>query len=363
MVSYSHLVPFGVTDRDRFTATRKGEIKLGELLGLATAASSGSLEDTLAQVASQGVRYVLVGVPEDIGVRANLGRPGASAAWGAFLDAFLNTQANELLDPERILLLGSVELSDLMRQAQVLDATSPDYPEKLRSLCSEVDERVVPLIQAIVEASLEPIIIGGGHNNSYPIIRGSVEALRKGRVQHEITCINCDSHLDFRCMEGRHSGNAFTYAHHQGYLSDYRVFGVHEGLLGAEPMTRFKAAHFRYRSYDEVFVRRTTPWEQALKSESDELVSKGRRIGVELDLDVIAGMPSSALSPSGIGLEDALAFVHHFASRCQCVYMHFSEGAPPLGVDGERRVGRALSTLVYTYIRAREGFHRNAPPI
>ena len=53
------------------------------------------------------------------------------------------------------------------------------------------------MIKAIFDANLEPIIIGGGHNNCYPII--------KALYPNSTPCcaINFDPHADFRAAEGR----------------------------------------------------------------------------------------------------------------------------------------------------------------
>jgi formiminoglutamase len=76
---------------------------------------------------------------------------------------------------------------------------------------------------------------------------------------------------------------------------------------------------------------------------------------VEVDLDSIKDMPSSARTPFGLTEEQAARFVHAFASQCSCRYLHLSEGAPNLSSDdGTRQVGKCLSLLVATYVKARE---------
>jgi formiminoglutamase len=42
-----------------------------------------------------------------------------------------------------------------------------------------------------------------------------------------INAINFDAHSDFRILEGRHSGNGFSYAYEEGFLKNI-VFGLHE---------------------------------------------------------------------------------------------------------------------------------------
>jgi formiminoglutamase len=49
----------------------------------------------LARVASATAHYILFGIPENIGVKANWGTGGTSSAWPSFLEAFLNIQSND----------------------------------------------------------------------------------------------------------------------------------------------------------------------------------------------------------------------------------------------------------------------------
>ena len=69
-------------------------------------------------VAQIRLRFAIVGVPEDIGVRANLGRAGARDGWAAFLPAFAAMQSNASLRGEGIAVLGQVAVDDIMERAE-----------------------------------------------------------------------------------------------------------------------------------------------------------------------------------------------------------------------------------------------------
>jgi formiminoglutamase len=36
-------------------------------------------------------KYVIIGIPEDIGIRANFGRPGAASAWETAIKKYITT--------------------------------------------------------------------------------------------------------------------------------------------------------------------------------------------------------------------------------------------------------------------------------
>ena len=74
-----------------FTHLRRYETKLGETV---KCESSGEMEKIIAETTA---KYIVVGIPEDIGVKANMGAGGADTAWPSFLEAFLNIQSNDFL--------------------------------------------------------------------------------------------------------------------------------------------------------------------------------------------------------------------------------------------------------------------------
>jgi formiminoglutamase len=69
------LIPFTSTDLGKITNHRNGEIKFGEKM---ITVPKGV--DPLEFLATCDAKYVVFGIPEDIGIRANYGRPGAASA-------------------------------------------------------------------------------------------------------------------------------------------------------------------------------------------------------------------------------------------------------------------------------------------
>src|SRR5690606_5919507 len=92
--------------------TRKGEAKFGEKVNYL---------DNIDDLHSHPARYVLFGIPEDIGVRANFGKPGTAGASQACLKSLLNTQANRYKNPENVILLGEVICESFMSKSSNID--------------------------------------------------------------------------------------------------------------------------------------------------------------------------------------------------------------------------------------------------
>ena len=64
-----------------------------------------------------------------------------------------------------------------MTRSRQLDPSKLQELHELRELTLELDRRVTPIVEAAVSAALIPIVIGGGHNNALPILRGVSRAL------------------------------------------------------------------------------------------------------------------------------------------------------------------------------------------
>ncbi len=146
-----HLHVYRKQDIISLTRIRQFETKLGERVLVAADAANVavSIEQTEAE-------YVLVGIPEDIGVRANEGRGGTGTAWPFFLKSFLNLQSNDFLTGESVLVLGYFDFSELDR---LIEANAYGREEKLvayRHAVHTIDEVVEPLVKMITAAGKIP---------------------------------------------------------------------------------------------------------------------------------------------------------------------------------------------------------------
>ncbi|HUR11691.1 MAG TPA: arginase family protein, partial [Flavitalea sp.] len=149
------------------TKLRRFETKLGERLHCIM--DKNQPEQSLLQ---SDAKYVLFGIPEDIGVKANQGTGGTDSLWIPFLISFLNIQSNDFITGDDILLLGHFDFGDVKF---LIEQHAHDYEEKVdayRHAVTMIDEEVERIVKMITEAGKIPIVIGGGHNNAYPLIKG-----------------------------------------------------------------------------------------------------------------------------------------------------------------------------------------------
>lgn len=324
------------------TRTRTNETKIGERVK--TIIHETDWEKELLRL---DCTFVLLGIPEDIGVRANFGRGGAHTAWKPALESFLNQQSNAFLSGEDVCVLGNIFVDDLMDKAKDLDAKNKNDIATLRNLVSEIDQRVSDIIVKIISCKKIPIIIGGGHNNSYPIIKGCSIAL-----QNKINVINCDPHTDFRPLEGRHSGNGFSYAYEENFLNNYSVCFMHEQYNTNQVLTDFTKQNSRlhFSSYEDVFVRENKLFSTTLQQNIGFV--KNGNCGIEIDLDAITNVPSSAKTSSGISPIQARQYAYQCGQKLDALYFHIAEGAPILShIKADNKTGKLIAYLISDFMK------------
>jgi len=298
-------------------------------------------------------KYVILGIPEDFGVKANYGTGGTETAWLSFLSSFLNLQSNDFLTGENILILGHFDFGDVKF---LIENNAYNPEEKInayRHALNIVDEEVENLLKVIASAKKIPIVIGGGHNNAYPIIKGVAKGLHKAELipLPQINCINLDAHADYSVAEGRHSGNGFRYAEEDGYLGKYCMVGLHESYISQNVLMDIHNNPFLdYISYEEIFIHERKNFIQAVAHAAG--FTEDSYTGIEIDLDCVENVLSSAITPSGITPLLARKFVTFTAQDSKPAYFHISEGATQLS-DGRKSetTGKLISYLVSDFIK------------
>lgn len=237
-------------------------------------------------------RPVLLGFPQDAGVRRNGGRPGAADApaairhwlyrltpWDAVHNADL--AALNLLD------LGNVRPSPTRPQCQ----QGKELEESQQALAEG--------IAAILMAGAIPIVLGGGHETAYGHYLGYVRAGRP------VAIVNFDAHLDVRPLrEGcGHSGSPFRQAleHPTQPLRD-----GHYVVLGAQPQAVSREHLLYVQSKGGVvhWVEETRDRLEAIfRNECQRLALNNGSVYVTLDSDVVSQADVPGVSaPNPLGL-------------------------------------------------------------
>jgi formiminoglutamase len=294
---------------------RIGEIRVGEYL---------------SERDPSKAKYVLVGIAENVGPLANLGRPGSENAFTAFSKVFYNAQFHNQTALEQLAFLGHIK--------QLRPAT--DRQEAME-LVAELDAMLYEVLIQHLGPQQIPIIVGGGHNNALPLMRW---AAAKGKL----SVVNIDAHADLRPTENRHSGNSFSYALQEGLLESYGVFGLHEAFNNTYLRTQLLTPKVSFRFYEDYLEGP----HQLLDDVLSFIQHQHHAVGLEIDMDAIAHMPSSACSPSGWSLDQIRSLVRKIGHISPNIaYLNLTEAAPCNDKE-DLIVGKALTYLVRDFCSA-----------
>jgi formimidoylglutamase len=164
---------------------------------------------TESTIAEAGV--ILFGIPTGEGIRRNGGRIGASEApnaireWLGKLTPYAGPHFNLHVNDLRIVDLGDVPPGDL----------------------ETMHEAASIIAKEMIAAGKIVIALGGGHDVTYPLVRG----FRDGSSSEAVGLINIDAHLDVReKKDGKHhSGSSFRLLLEEGIIT-----GPHFAEIGIQ---------------------------------------------------------------------------------------------------------------------------------
>src|SRR5689334_1585285 len=159
-------------------------------------------------------RPVLLGFPQDEGVRRNQGRTGAAVAPREIRQWLYRLTPWDGVSGTDLAALGILDLGNIRIEGDL---------EEAQWALGEV-------VGVLLKAETVPVVLGGGHETAFGHYRGYVNARRSVGV------INLDAHLDVRpALAGEgHSGSPFRQMMHYqaGPLP-----GEHYTCMGAQPQS------------------------------------------------------------------------------------------------------------------------------
>lgn len=231
-------------------------------------------------------RAVLVGFPQDDGVRRNHGRPGAAEA------------------PDRIRhWLGRLTPGDPFADADLRTCPPLDAGNVRTGGGLEASQQALAtVVGGVLQVGAVPVVLGGGHETAFGHFLGYVNARRKVGV------INVDAHLDVRpCVDGLgHSGSPFRQALEH---PTQPLAGPDYVCLGAQPAAVSRPHFEEVRSRGGVVGWADEVRNQLaahLAREIERLAGQGCGVYVTLDADAVrvADMPGVS-APNPLGLSGA----------------------------------------------------------
>ena len=270
---------------------------------------------------------VIVGCPQDEGVRRNNGRVGAAEAPAAIRRQFYKLTPFNI--KKRIFDLGDV---------------------KIGATLEETHDTHCEVIMQILRDGKRIIVLGGGNDVSYP------DGVAMAEVFGPETWIgiNVDAHLDVRIAEERNSGTPYRQLLEEGHLLPEFFYEVAYQTHFASPV------YYKYlrdlgvhrislellRSREEPDMEIKDQIRQRFIGQSSSL---NTFFGFDLDAVRCADAPgTSAPSPLGLRAGEFITLVKYAASLANTKIIEFSEVNPKYDIDD--RTTRLVAIGMHRFI-------------
>ena len=280
--------------------------------------------DLNSQIPQEGI--VLLGFCSDVGVKRNLGRPGAVEGPEAIRKAMVNLAVH--FDDKILTDGGDVVVSgDNLESAQ---------------------EELARYTGSIVKNNSFPILLGGGHEISYAHGKAVIDAFPNQKVG----MINFDPHFDLRAYsQGPHSG---SWARQLFEVSDE----FHYLPIGINPAVNIASMFDIMRERGQAFIS----MEELLSEESEELIARISYfmesvdiVCMTLDLDVFsAGIAPgvSAVNPYGALPHHIKPLLKEVLKSDKLVSFDVAEMSP---VHDDGRTAKLAASFIYDILAMKYG--------
>ena len=288
----------------------------------------------------ESARVALLGLPDDLGVRLNGGRPGAAEGPAAIRDALARYGVGYDAETGR-------HFGETVADAGNVRPASPDELDgDAERALDETHRRVRETARALHDAGKVVLAIGGGHDLTLPTVRALSE-----RLGEPVGGVNLDAHLDVRETVG--SGMPFRRLIEGGWLAadGFAEFGI----------GRFTAvgAHHEWLAERGASIvpidRARAAGEEGAASVLERAVvgRSGAFVSIDLDgIDSIAAPGVSAVNVDGLPPATAIRVAEAAGRDPRVRHFDVMELCPARDVDC--RTARLAAHLVLTFLAAFE---------
>jgi formiminoglutamase len=302
-------------DRDLFFSHKDpNDPRLGELV------STDHTEYETADI-------VILGCPQDEGVRRNNGRVGAADAPDAIREEFYRLTSFNI--KKKLFDMGDVAFG---------------------SSLEDTHERQLAVVKHILLDGKRVIVLGGGNDISYPDGRAMSEVFGPDKW----IAINIDSHLDVRIADERNSGTAYRQLLDEGLLLPNLFYEVAYQTHFASPVY-YK--HLRDLGVNRISLEILRSREQADMELKENI--RQRFIGQSASLNTFFGFDidavrssdapgSSKPSPLGLRAGEFITLVKYAASLANTRLIEFSEVNPKYDIDN--RTSQLVAIAMHRFI-------------
>ncbi|PYS99062.1 MAG: arginase [Acidobacteria bacterium] len=270
---------------------------------------------------------VILGCPQDEGVRRNNGRVGAAEAPNKIREQFYKLTPFNI--KKKLFDIGDVLIGATLEETHDVH-------------CS--------IVKQVLADGKRLIVLGGGNDISYPDGRAMAEVFGPEKWLG----INVDSHLDVRIADERNSGTPYRQLLEEGYLLPKYFYEVAYQTHFASPIY-YK--HLRDLGVNrislEILRSREQPDMELKENIRQQFIGQSSSLNTFFGFDIDAvrssdAPGSSAPSPLGLRAGEFITLVKYAASLANTKVIEFSEVNPKYDIDNAtaRLVGIAMHRFI-----------------
>lgn len=275
----------------------------------------------------QSSQIVILGCPQDEGVRRNNGREGAALAPDAIREQFYKLTTFNVR--KRFFDLGDV---------------------KIGATLEETHDTHSKIVEHVLRDGKRLIVVGGGNDISYP----DGVAMAEVYGPENWIGINVDSHLDVRLADQRNSGTPYRQLLDEGHLLPNRFFEVGFQTHFCSPVYYDYIAKLGVQRISLELLRSRSEADVELKEAIKQKFvrhSSSLNTFFGFDLDVVRSSDApgvSAPSPLGLRAGEFIQLVKYAASLANTRMIEFSEVNPKF--DADNRTTRLTAIAMHRFI-------------
>jgi len=302
-----------------FFKGRAGDPRLGEWVNPATAVRASRT-------------IVILGYPDDQGVRLNRGRAGAAGGPDGFRKHFY-----KLTPPADFDWTGKIALHD-WGNSQVVTGLKETHALAQNNVAE------------IAASGADAILIGGGHDFASPSFKG----FRSSAPRARWGLLNVDPHLDTREREGSglHSGNPFRDLLESQALQgrDLVQFGIRPNRNSRTSWEFCQSQGVEIHTLERIRSKGVDPLPY-FRTTVKKLSTRCRQWGLTLDLDSCCDAEGTSAAPVvGFSAWELCQFARA-AGEAGARYLELAEGAPAL--DSHERISRVAAEVAFAFLDAK----------
>ena len=267
---------------------------------------------------------VIIGCPQDEGVRRNNGRVGAAAAPDIIRHVLYRFTSPSESKTGEIVDLGNIKIADTLEETH------------------EIQSKIVT---KILGDNKRLIVIGGGNDISYP------DCLGLSRVCKNILALNIDSHFDVRENKVRNSGTPYRQLLEENIIRPENFFE-----LAIQPFANSEI-NWKYLESKGVSIHTLEQLQkQGIEKTVRSILDKNKSVaifwGIDMDSVCSADAPGvSASYPTGLTAEEILSIATIAGQDSRSKILEISEVNPTY--DIENKTARLAAQIVICYLCSR----------